>query len=56
MSDCLTREPVIPQPYVIEEKQLVIKNRTSGDEEVFNIDNMSDEEIDKLVEERLKKF
>ena len=47
---------MIPQPYVIEEKQLVIKNRASGDEEVFNTDNMSYEEIDKLVEERLKKF
>ena len=47
---------MIPQPYVIEEKQLVIKNRASGDEEVFNTDNMSYEEIDKLVEEHLKKF
>ena len=47
---------MIPQPYIIEEKQLVIKNRVSGVEEVFDIDNMSDEEIDKLVEERLKRF
>ena len=52
----MTRELVIPQPYIIEEKQLVIKNRVSGVEEVFDIDNMSDEEIDKLVEERLKRF
>lgn len=51
LDDCLMRDPVIPEPCIIKEQKVIIKSRDSGNEEVFNIHNMTDDEVDKLITE-----
>lgn len=42
--------------FIMIEPNVIIKNRDSGNEEVFDIDNMTDGEVDKLITEWLQRL